>query len=187
MEEECADDCCRLSRVGRTTIEKMNLDRLFSVLFTIFFVLNLVLWANGSSAAIPFTTFIALLALWFCIATPLVFVGAYLGFKRPVSLSDPARNRSHNRTTRLDSGKSGSHESNSSSSSRTDALHETRARHSHGWYSPIRLYLHPIVLHSEQYLVIDLRSSFAVSAFSPFLGLINTITFSDSSWSFTLF
>jgi len=54
------------------------------ILFTIFFVLNLVLWANGSSAAIPFTTLIALLALWFCISTPLVFIGAYLGFKRPV-------------------------------------------------------------------------------------------------------
>jgi transmembrane 9 superfamily protein 2/4 len=57
---------------------------LFSVIFGIFFILNLVLWANGSSAAIPFTTFIALLALWFCVSTPLVFVGAYLGFKRPV-------------------------------------------------------------------------------------------------------
>jgi transmembrane 9 superfamily protein 2/4 len=57
---------------------------LFSVIFGIFFILNLVLWANGSSAAIPFTTFIALLALWFCVSTPLVFLGAYLGFKRPV-------------------------------------------------------------------------------------------------------
>ncbi len=56
--------------------------------FGIFFVLNIVLWANGSSAAIPFTTFIALLALWFCVATPLVFIGAYLGFKRPVRMKN---------------------------------------------------------------------------------------------------
>ncbi|CAF1037014.1 unnamed protein product [Rotaria sordida] len=59
-------------------------------IFGIFFVLNLVLWANGSSAAIPFTTFLALLALWFCVSTPLVFIGAYLGFKRPVS-ENPVR------------------------------------------------------------------------------------------------
>ncbi|CAF4533494.1 unnamed protein product, partial [Didymodactylos carnosus] len=54
------------------------------VIFGVFFILNIVLWFNGSSAAIPFTTFLALLALWFCVSTPLVFFGAYLGFKRPV-------------------------------------------------------------------------------------------------------
>lgn len=58
----------------------------FSVIFGIFFVLNFVLFVNGSSAAIPFTTFLALLALWFCVSTPLVFIGAYLGFKRPVRI-----------------------------------------------------------------------------------------------------
>lgn len=60
------------------------------MIFGIFFVLNLVLWVNGSSAAIPFTTFIALLALWFCVSTPLVFIGAYLGFKRPAA-ENPVR------------------------------------------------------------------------------------------------
>ncbi len=54
------------------------------MIFAIFFVLNFVLWINGSSAAIPFTTFVALLALWFCVATPLVLLGAYVGFRRPV-------------------------------------------------------------------------------------------------------
>ncbi|CAF0765591.1 unnamed protein product [Rotaria sordida] len=60
------------------------------VIFGIFFILNIVLWANGSSAAIPFTTFVALLALWFCVSTPLVFLGAYLGFKRH-ALQNPVR------------------------------------------------------------------------------------------------
>ncbi|CAF1001894.1 unnamed protein product [Rotaria sordida] len=55
-----------------------------SLIFVILFVLNLVLWLNVSSATIPCTTFLALLALWFCISTPLVFIGAYLGFKRSV-------------------------------------------------------------------------------------------------------
>ncbi|CAF4323513.1 unnamed protein product [Rotaria sp. Silwood2] len=55
-----------------------------------FFILNLVLWAHGSSAAIPFTTFLALLALWFCVSTPLVFLGAYLGFKHN-TIQNPVR------------------------------------------------------------------------------------------------
>ncbi|WAR27861.1 TM9S2-like protein [Mya arenaria] len=55
------------------------------IVFAIFFILNLVLWIEGSSAAIPFTTLLALLALWFGISVPLTFVGAYFGFKkRPI-------------------------------------------------------------------------------------------------------
>ena len=50
-----------------------------------FFILNLVLWIQQSSAAIPFTTLLALLALWFGISVPLTFVGAYFGFKKRVS------------------------------------------------------------------------------------------------------
>jgi len=52
------------------------------VVFLVFFILNLLVWVNGSSAAVPFTTLIALLALWFCISVPLTFVGAYFGFKK---------------------------------------------------------------------------------------------------------
>jgi transmembrane 9 superfamily protein 2/4 len=51
--------------------------------FGIFFVLNLIVWALGSSAAVPFFTLVALLALWFGISVPLTFVGAYFGFKKP--------------------------------------------------------------------------------------------------------
>ena len=58
---------------------------LFSIVFAVFFVLNLMLWAKGSSAAIPFSTLLALLALWFGISVPLTFVGAYFGFKKRVS------------------------------------------------------------------------------------------------------
>lgn len=52
------------------------------LMFGIFFLLNLVLWAEGSSAAVPFTTLLALLAMWFGISVPLTFLGAYLGFKK---------------------------------------------------------------------------------------------------------
>lgn len=55
------------------------------MVFGTFFLLNLVLWVKGSSAAIPFSTLVALLALWFGISVPLTFIGAYFGFrKRPI-------------------------------------------------------------------------------------------------------
>lgn len=80
-----------------------------------------VLWYKESSAAVPFGTLVALVALWFCISVPLVsephqkcliaspspltphptlssppclhhqtFLGAYLGFKKPV-IEQPVR------------------------------------------------------------------------------------------------
>lgn len=54
------------------------------LVFGIFFILNLALWTKQSSAAIPFSTLVALLALWFGISVPLTFLGAYFGFKKPV-------------------------------------------------------------------------------------------------------
>jgi transmembrane 9 superfamily protein 2/4 len=60
------------------------------VVFSLFFILNLVLWFNSSSAAIPFSTLIAILALWFLVSTPLVFVGSYFGFKKDV-IEQPTR------------------------------------------------------------------------------------------------
>ncbi len=55
--------------------------------FSVFFFLNILLWSSGSSAAIPFTTFIKLLALFFGISTPLTVLGSYLGFRKIVSAS----------------------------------------------------------------------------------------------------
>ncbi|RMC06796.1 hypothetical protein DUI87_16242 [Hirundo rustica rustica] len=54
------------------------------IVFADFFIMNLILWGEGSSAAIPFGTLVAILALWFCISVPLTFIGAYFGFKKNV-------------------------------------------------------------------------------------------------------
>ncbi|KAL8180817.1 UNVERIFIED_CONTAM: transmembrane 9 superfamily member 2 [Gekko kuhli] len=51
------------------------------VVFADFFIMNLILWVKGSSAAIPFGTLAAILAMWFGISVPLTFIGAYFGFK----------------------------------------------------------------------------------------------------------
>eukprot|EP01068_Selenidium_serpulae_P006161 Selendium_serpulae@DN4302_c0_g1_i4.p1 len=60
------------------------------VCFTIFFVLNLVLWSKRSSGAVPFGTMFLLLVLWFGISLPLVFLGSYFGYRKPV-ISLPVR------------------------------------------------------------------------------------------------
>merc|ERR1711935_576730 len=49
--------------------------------FTVFFVLNLLIWGQKSSGAVPFTTMFALLVLWFGISMPQVYLGSYQGFK----------------------------------------------------------------------------------------------------------
>jgi len=53
-----------------------------TIVFIIFFVLNLMIWGQRSSGSVPFTTMFALLVLWFGISVPLVFLGAYFGFRK---------------------------------------------------------------------------------------------------------
>jgi len=47
-----------------------------------FFVLNLFIWGQRSSGAVPFSTMFAVLVLWFGISVPLCFLGSYFGFRR---------------------------------------------------------------------------------------------------------
>ncbi|WCJ42679.1 Transmembrane 9 superfamily member 9 [Euphorbia peplus] len=51
------------------------------ILFTIFLLLNALIWGEKSSGAVPFGTMFALVLLWFGISVPLVFIGSYVGFK----------------------------------------------------------------------------------------------------------
>jgi transmembrane 9 superfamily protein 2/4 len=50
--------------------------------FFLFFLMDLMAWSYGSSDAVPFTTMLVLLVLWFGISSPLVFLGAYFGYKQ---------------------------------------------------------------------------------------------------------
>ncbi|KAK1829201.1 endomembrane protein 70 [Podospora conica] len=61
------------------------------LLFTAVFILNLFVWAQASSTAIPFGTLVAMLALWLCVQVPLVYVGSWLGFVRSASWEHPTR------------------------------------------------------------------------------------------------
>jgi len=51
-------------------------------MFAIFFVLNLLIWGEESSGAVPFPTMFAILVMWFGISVPLVYLGAYFGFRK---------------------------------------------------------------------------------------------------------
>ncbi|KAF2313029.1 hypothetical protein GH714_008809 [Hevea brasiliensis] len=53
------------------------------IVSAIFFVLNALIWGQKSSGAVPFGTMFALIFLWFGISVPLVFVGSYIGFRKP--------------------------------------------------------------------------------------------------------
>lgn len=64
------------------------------IVFAVFFGLNLFVWGQKSSGAVPFGTLFAILVLWFGISVPLVYFGAFFGNKRdkydlPVKVSPP--------------------------------------------------------------------------------------------------
>mmetsp|Transcript_68941 Transcript_68941/g.135482 ORF Transcript_68941/g.135482 Transcript_68941/m.135482 type:complete len:641 (+) Transcript_68941:77-1999(+) len=58
--------------------------------FTLFMILNTALIYEGSSGAVPISTFVTLIVLWFGVSTPLVFVGSYFGYKKE-AYSPPVR------------------------------------------------------------------------------------------------
>ncbi|XP_027772647.1 transmembrane 9 superfamily member 7-like [Solanum pennellii] len=66
-------------------------------LFAVFFVLNALIWGEKSSGAVPFGTMFILVLLWFGISVPLVFVGSFLGYRKPAA-EDPVKT---NRIPRL--------------------------------------------------------------------------------------
>ncbi|CAI9111741.1 OLC1v1012042C1 [Oldenlandia corymbosa var. corymbosa] len=58
--------------------------------FTILTFLNFLLWGSQSTGAIPISTFIVLLLLWFCISVPLTLLGGFAGTRSP-ALEYPVR------------------------------------------------------------------------------------------------
>ena len=65
-----------------------------SLVFATFFLLNLFIWMRQSSGAVPFTTMLVILGIWFVISVPLSIMGSWAGFKHAVSsLPFKARNK----------------------------------------------------------------------------------------------
>merc|ERR1711861_76352 len=50
--------------------------------FSVFLLLDFVIWGKGSTGAVPFLEIFKMLILWFGISVPLVFLGAYQAYKK---------------------------------------------------------------------------------------------------------
>lgn len=59
--------------------------------FGLVFILNLFVWAQASSTAIPFSTLIAILFLWLFIQLPLVYMGSWYGYTRAGAWEHPTK------------------------------------------------------------------------------------------------
>merc|ERR1740128_1004145 len=53
-----------------------------AIVFGIGFFINLFIWGKHSSGAIPFLTILGVVAMWFGISLPLVFLGYYFGYRK---------------------------------------------------------------------------------------------------------
>jgi transmembrane 9 superfamily protein 2/4 len=49
--------------------------------FSVFFFLNFLIWSSQSNVAVPFSTLVLLLFLWFGISIPLTIAGGYVGLR----------------------------------------------------------------------------------------------------------
>ena len=61
------------------------------MLFSTTFALNLIVWAQGSSTALPFGTLVGLAALWLLIQVPLVYAGSWVGYHRSKPWEHPTK------------------------------------------------------------------------------------------------
>jgi transmembrane 9 superfamily protein 2/4 len=61
------------------------------LLFGLIFILNLFVWAQASSTAIPFGTLIGIVLLWLCIQVPLVYLGSWYGYVRTGAWEHPTK------------------------------------------------------------------------------------------------
>jgi len=52
------------------------------IAFFIFIVFNIILFFMHSSASAPFLDIVIVAAMWCCVSVPLVFIGAYFGYKK---------------------------------------------------------------------------------------------------------
>ncbi|KAJ8110383.1 hypothetical protein OPT61_g6768 [Boeremia exigua] len=59
--------------------------------FATIFILNLFVWVQASSTALPFGTLIALVMLWLFVQLPLVYLGSWFGFERMGAYVHPIR------------------------------------------------------------------------------------------------
>lgn len=60
-------------------------------MFSLIFILNLFVWAQASSTALPFGTLVGLVSLWLLIQVPLVYLGSWYGSVKAEAWQHPTR------------------------------------------------------------------------------------------------
>jgi len=55
-----------------------------AIVFATFFLLNFFVWIRQSSGAVPFTTMLVIIGIWFVITFPLSIAGSWMGFQQRV-------------------------------------------------------------------------------------------------------
>lgn len=66
-----------------------------SILFGTGFIINFFIWGKHSSGAVPFTTMLILVFMWFGISVPLVLAGGFFGFRKEPYLFPVGTNQIH--------------------------------------------------------------------------------------------
>jgi transmembrane 9 superfamily protein 2/4 len=61
-----------------------------AIVFGVFFLMNLFVWGRGASGAVPFTTMLVVVIIWFVISVPLSLAGSWIGFKQ-AAIEPPVR------------------------------------------------------------------------------------------------
>ncbi|KNG50568.1 endosomal integral membrane protein [Stemphylium lycopersici] len=61
-----------------------------AIVFGVFFLMNLFVWGRGASGAVPFTTMLVVVIIWFVISVPLSVAGSWIGFKQ-AAIEPPVR------------------------------------------------------------------------------------------------
>ncbi|KAF4550736.1 Endomembrane protein 70-like protein 1 [Elsinoe fawcettii] len=61
------------------------------LVFAMIFILNLFVWAQASSTALPLGTLIGIVALWLLVQLPLVYAGSWLGFLKVGAYTHPIK------------------------------------------------------------------------------------------------
>lgn len=61
------------------------------LLLTTIFILNLFVWIQASSTALPFGTLVGLIALWLLIQLPLVYAGSWYGYNKVGAWTHPIK------------------------------------------------------------------------------------------------
>lgn len=122
------------------------------IVFATFFLLNLFLWAKHASGAVPFTTMLVILGIWFVISVPLSFAGSWVGFRHAVSGTNSIHGR-HERLIHTADYTSGAGEPDSEADSTKHDVSATLTVHAPCRYPTVRCHFRGTILHYEQHVV----------------------------------